>query len=251
MTNESTIRAVKRSFDIVEALVDTPKQGVSVIADRTGLAKSTVHSHLGTLRELGFVRKDGSRYSATTKLLDLAGRQRKTLQLYREARPIVDELAKETDGYADLYVEESGMGVLLHLATGGTTVELGFAYEGLRHPLHTNASGKSILAFRPEEEVAEILDQYRGTTERGVEDEAALFDILERIREQKYAVDVEEALVGMSGVGAPVLDRSGHAVAGLGVYKPAHEMTESYFREELPRIVRQKANIVEVNLNYS
>lgn len=251
MTSDDTIRSIKRTFDILEVLVDSPRQGVSTIANRTDLPKSTVHSHLSTLRTLELVRKEGSYYSATTKLLTLAGQQRKTIELYRKARSVVDELANETNGYADLYIEEGGMGVLLHLATGGTSVELGFAYEGLRHPLHTNASGKSILAFTSEERTSEILELYRSDHVEDTIDEEALFESLELARADKYVIDEEEALVGMSGVGAPILNRDGNAVAGIAVYKPRHGMSDSFLENELPKLVRQKANIIEVNLNYS
>lgn len=255
MTNDAPIRSIKRVFDIVDVLVETPSAGVSAIAQQTDLPKSTVHSHLATLQELGLVTKEGRKYAATTKFLDIAGQQRQNLKIYQQARRIVDDLAMETGGYADLYIEEQGMGVLLHLATGGTTVELGFAYEGFRHPLHTNVSGKSILAFQPEDRVAEIIDAQRDSTEAVISgagrfDEEVLFDELERIRKRKYAIDREEALVGMSGVGTPILNRDGNAVAGIAVYKPDREMSDSYFEIELPELVRKKANIIEVNLNY-
>lgn len=251
MTSDTPIRSIERAFDILEIMMDSPRQGVSEIAKQTGLPKSTVHSHLSTLRSLGFVQKEGSEYSATTKLLTLAGKQRKTSELYQKARWVVDELANETDGYADLYIEEEGIGVLLHLATGGTNVELGFAYEGLRQPLHTNASGKSILAFTPEERTSEILDLYRSDQFDDSIDEESLFETLQRAREDKCIIDEEEAMVGMSGVGAPILNREGNAVAGISVYKPRHGMSDSFLEKELPKLVRQKANIIEVNLNYS
>lgn len=250
MTTTTSIRSIERVFDIIEVLVETQRQGVSRIAHRTGLPKSTVHSHLSTLQELGLVDKDGTKYTATTKFLDIAGRQRRNLKIYQQARRIVDGLAAETEGYADLYIEEQGMGVLLHLATGEIDVELGFAYEGFRHPLHTNASGKSILAFQPEDQVADIIDLYRDSVASQRLDDQALFEELERIRENKYAVDHEEALAGMSGVGTPILNRDGNAVAGIAVYKPDEEMSGSYFESELPNLVRKKANIIEVNLNY-
>lgn len=249
MTTATPIRAIERVFDIIEVLVEADRQGVSRIADQTGLPKSTVHSHLSTLQNRGLVEKDGGKYTATTKFLDIAGKQRRNLKIYQQARRTVDELAVETEGYADLYVEEQGMGVLLHLATGGTNVELGFAYEGFRHPLHTNVSGKSILAFRPEDHVADVIDRYRDSMGDEL-NEQALFEELECIRENKYAVDREEAMVGMSGVGTPILNRNGNAVAGIAVYKPNRGMSESYLENELPELVRKKANVIEVNLNY-
>lgn len=248
--SSTPIRSIERVFAIIDVLVEAPEQGISEIARQTNLPKSTVHSHLSTLRELGFIEQNGSKYTPTMKFLNLAGRQRKELQIYRQARRVVDELAMETSGYADLYVEEHGIGVLLHLATGGTNVELGFAYEGFRHPLHTNVSGKSILAFRPRDHVADILDQYRKSDRIDAPDEELLFEQLDQIRENRYAIDREEALIGMSGVGTPILDRNGNATAGIAVYKPVREMSETYLEKELPEIVRKKANIIEVNLNY-
>lgn len=251
MTSQNQIRSIKRTFDIVETLVDIPYQGVSRIAEETGLPKSTVHSHLSTLQDLGFVQKDGTRYATTAKFLDLGGRHRRSLEIYKQSRQAVDELAMETEGYADLYIEENGLGVLLHLSTGGADVELGFAYEGLHHPLHTNASGKSILAFLSEQRVAEIIEHYQDLPLDAPLDEDELLNELRTIQQQKYVIDQEEALIGMSGVGAPILNRQGEAEAGIAVYKPAYEMSDEYLYDELPKLVQQKANVIEVNLNYS
>jgi IclR family acetate operon transcriptional repressor len=250
MTAGTPVRAIERVFDIIEVMVKSEQQGVSRIARQTGLPKSTVHNHLSTLRKRGLVEKEDTKYTATTKFLEIAGKQRQNMTLYRRAHRTVDELAAETEGYADLYIREQSMGVLLHLATGGTAVELGFAYEGFRHPLHTNASGKSILAFLPEAQVADIVDQYRELPGGKDLDEQALLEELEHIRKQKYAIDREEAMVGMSGVGAPILDRNGDAIAGISVYKPDHEMSGSSLGDELAELVRKKANVIEVNLNY-
>lgn len=251
MTSNNSVRSIKRVFDIIESLVETPESQISTIARETDLPKSTVHSHLATLRELGLVQKSGSTYSATTKFLDYAGRQRKQMNIYQKSRRIVEELAISANGYADLYVEEDGIGVLLHLATGGLNIELGFAHEGLRQPLHTNASGRAILAFQPEAYVADVLDNYSQMKSVDPIDEDALINRLEAIRESKYTLDDEEGLAGMGGAGAPIRDKDGNAVAGIAVYKPIREMSETYFHNELPKLVQQKANIIEVNLNYN
>jgi len=252
MGGDNQIRSVVRTFSVIEALVEQSSAGVSAIADETGLPKSTVHNHLSTLQDLNVVKRDGNGYAPTLRLLKLAGRHRKHLDIYQSAERPMSELAIKTDGFVDLYYEEDGYSVLLNLDYGEMPVEIGFAYEGMRRPLHISASGLSILAFQPAEYVDEILDRYHGSPmiDEPI-DKSDVRDRLDSIRSRSYAIDEELAMVGMAGVGAPITNRKGRAVAGMSVYKPINDMSEEFFKMSLPDMVCTKANLIEVNLNYS
>lgn len=59
MSTIKTISAVARTFTILEKLSVVSSTGIEDLARSTGLAKATVYRFLLTLKELGYVRRDG------------------------------------------------------------------------------------------------------------------------------------------------------------------------------------------------
>jgi len=56
----------------------------------------------------------------------------------------------------------------------------------------------------------------------------------------------------MRGVAAPVIRRDDETVAGaLGVYGPLNRTNTTEFEEQVPELLLQTTNVVEVNLTYS
>jgi IclR family KDG regulon transcriptional repressor len=55
---KSTVRAAERALDILLCFVDETRLGMTEIAERTGLNKSTVFRLLATLESKGFVKRD-------------------------------------------------------------------------------------------------------------------------------------------------------------------------------------------------
>jgi DNA-binding IclR family transcriptional regulator len=93
-------------------------------------------------------------------------------------------------------------------------------YEiGMRLPAHCTASGKSLLAALPPDQVGErFADGHLETlTAHSVSSTAGLAAELDRVRARGYAIDDEETALGMICFGAAVLDRSGRPAGALSV----------------------------------
>jgi DNA-binding IclR family transcriptional regulator len=123
----------------------------------------------------------------------------------------------------------------------------------MRVPLQTTAMGKSILAFRPREEVDEIVDRHGlpQITEKTISDRDELYEELDTIEERGFAYDDEERVKGMRCVAAPITDDEGRAIAAMSVSGPKSRLRGKQFREEVPDLILSSANVIEVNLTYS
>jgi DNA-binding IclR family transcriptional regulator len=95
---------------------------------------------------------------------------------------------------------------------------------GAQLPAHASALGKAMLAYAPEPVLRDLLSEplpkltNRTLTARGLEAELAT------VREQGYARERDEAVLGESSVAAPITDHAGHAVGAIGVVGETTEL---------------------------
>lgn len=250
--NVSTIGATETSLRILETLKQLDGAGVTEVANRLDLPKSTVHNHVSTLLRQEYLVKEGDSYRIGLRFLEFGEYIRGRMPIYDVGQPEVKRLATETGELASLLVEEHGKGVYLYRAKGSRAVRLE-TYAGMRVHLHCTALGKAIIAYLPEPRVQEIVDAH-GLPERTsttITDEETLSAELEEIRERGYACDREERIAGLRCVAAPIKDLDGRAIGAISVSGPTNRMKGTRFDEEIPEQVLSTANVIELNLNYS
>jgi len=123
------------------------------------------------------------------------------------------------------------------------------SYVGDRKHLHCTGVGKAILASLPEERVETIIEE-RGLpamTENTVTDREELLAELAEIRERGVAFDDEEILEGLRCVAVPVSNQEKGLLGAISVAGPTSRMKGEQFREELPELVTDTANVVQIN----
>lgn len=249
--NTATVGAATTTLRVVEALKELDGAGVSAVAERLDVPTSTAYDHLKTLEAEEFVVKRGDQYEVGTRFLEIGGYARKNHEVYQIAEPEVQKLAHKTGEHANLMIEEFGRGVFLLKAKGEDAFQLD-THVGKRVNLQTTALGKAILSRLPDERVHEIIDTYGlpQITEHTITDRDRLLEEIADVRQQGYAVDDEERILGVRCVAAPITDDEGSPIAAVSVSGPKSGMQGKRFSEEVPELVRRTANVVEVNLKY-
>jgi DNA-binding IclR family transcriptional regulator len=113
--------------------------------------------------------------------------------------------------------------------------------------LHCTALGKAILSQFSRDRVRAIIDEVGlpRHTSNTITDPAELFAELETIREQNVAFDEEEVVKGLRCVAAPVT--AGDRAAAISVSGPTSRFKGDRFHEALPELIRDAANVIEVN----
>ena len=69
---------------------------------------------------------------------------------------------------------------------------------------------------------------------------------LDDVREKGYAIDREELELGLTCIGAPILDHSGHAIAAISLSGPKSRMLAGDFCERV-RAVTEVARKISTN----
>lgn len=251
-TSSVGIKSDRTVFRMVESIRDEGSATVTEIASGMDVAKSTVHRHLTTLHDLGYVVREGNEYRLSFRFLDLGIQVRERREEYRQMKTTARDLADETGELVSFVVEEKGAGVFLYRERGDQGVESA-AHIGKRVSLHSIAAGKALLASLPQERIEEIVETHGlpAETEKTVTDRETLMEELEEIADNGVAHSVGEHTVGLASVGAPVVSPEGEVIGGLSVAGPTHRMADDRFHEEIPHQLLSRINEFELNITYS
>lgn len=253
MTSKTrSIETINTAFQIIEEMQETGSIGVTGLARKLDLPRSTVHSHLTTLEQRGYLVRDGDAYQLGIRFLGIGESARTQRQLYQFARSEVDDLAEETGEVSSVMVEEHGLGMFLYKTQGDKQTTLD-SYSGYQIYLHTTAVGKAILAHLPRHEVDEIMDEHGlpAETSNTITDRTALYEELDEIHERGIAFDDEERLRGLRGVAAPILSTEGRALGSISIAGPTGRIQGETFHSTYPQLVTGAANAIELSLVHS
>ena len=249
------LKTVKTTTDILQRVAELDGAGVTELATELDRSKSSVHSHLATLAETDYLVRDGDEYRLSYQFLLFGEYVRDSSPLFQYGRTKANELAKETGHHVHLFTEELGLGINVYEARGDQADD--YEYQSLklqtREPLHITASGKAILAHLPDPRVDKIIAEHglQQYTENTITDEDALADELSTIQEQGYATNDEEEIKGFRAVAAPVIVGDGEVLGSVSVAGPTAFLEDEFFEDRLPELVRNTANMIQVNANMS
>lgn len=221
---QAPIGAVDRLFDIVEAIQVRNGAGVSELAAELDMPKSTVHGHLATLKQRGYlVQDEANEYHLSLQFLTLGGAVRRQRTIYDLVEPMMAEIAAEVGETVNYVVESQGKLVFADVHSGqeGIRTEVDVGY---RTDLHTTPEGKLVLAHLPEPRRSELIDRIEFPIDNTV-GRAAFRAELESIREEGVAYGTETIIKNVTTVAAPVMDNEDTFYGAIVVAGPTLRFT--------------------------
>lgn len=246
------VSAVETAVSILEAITEMEGASLTDLADRLDVAKSTIHRHLSTLRQEGYVVMDGDEYHISLHLFDLASYNRERNPLFHIGRSTADEIASRIEERVSLVVAEQGRAVKCYIAESNRSITTD-SHLGLAMHMHCTSGGKALFSQMDEERVETVLnrDGLERLTDNTITDRETLFEELREIRRTGVAFDNQERLAGVRGVAAPVVDKQTGAVLGaFDIAGPATRLEGEKYREKIPNLVRRAADEIAVNVQY-
>ncbi len=232
----NAVRSVDRAAALLLALGDCAADaGVTELARRLGLHKSTASRLLATLQRRGLVEQDEEtgKYRLGLVVIRLAERAERTLDLKGIALPELERLARTTRETVSLGILDGDTYLTVAQVDGPNMVAYA-DWTGRTTPLHCVASGKVLLAAMAERDVMRIARPgLAASTGRTITTLGELMEELARVRRRGYAVAFSEWIDGTNGIAVPVADARGRVIASLGVWGPAHRVTPA----RVPEIV--------------
>ncbi|WP_126429758.1 IclR family transcriptional regulator [Brevibacillus marinus] len=226
---KSTVRAVERALDILLCFTDATELGLSDIAKRISLHKSTVHRLLASLEGKGFVVRDPrtDKYRLGFRIWELSANMSRSDDPAQILLPEMERLRDLVGETISLYVRDGNERIRIQAVQSNQAIRR-VAPVGARMPLAVGASSKVLVAYADEKTRAEILNDpdWPASVDR-----AAYVEQLEQIRKLGYATSVEEREAGAAAVAAPIFNRDGRLVAALAVSGPSNRLTMEKMQE--------------------
>jgi DNA-binding IclR family transcriptional regulator len=210
----SVLRAM-RLLDLFDR--GRPEMSLAEFARRSGYSKSTTYRLLVTLVEAGWLeRSPTGAFRLTIKAFQVGSVLVDSLELRREAGPIMARMATELGEAVYLVVADGTRAVCLERIDSGRGVRLMDLYVGGSQPLNLGAGPRALLAFDEDRLLPPLLEEgLSRRTEQSLVNPADLLDDLAETRRRGYSTSDEDVTVGIGAVGAPILGPDGVALAAL------------------------------------
>lgn len=246
-----TIQSDETLISILEAVHDSGSAGVTELSDRLNVSKGTVHKHLKTLKQRGYIDRTTDGYSLGMQFFCMGGQVRNRNRLCFMAKDRVDTVACETSEMTKFAIEHDGRGVWMYFSNDHYEMRRDIRVGG-RFKLHQNAAGKAILAELSDDRVREILDDVGldPETDRTVTDREELFAELDEVRDQGWARSVGEFREGGISVAAPVRDSETDTVGALAIAAPSAQTTFEELVDSYGEILQETTRRLELQLRY-
>ncbi len=250
-----TIQSVDRAFEIIEILVARQQPiGLGELAQASGLNVSTCHHLVTTLVERGYVLRTGRNrgYMLSSKLQELAERSQRKLDIADITSATLVEMAEELGMTVQLAVFD-GMFLITKFTVAGAESVVKEADEiSKMRATHATATGKAILAWLPEQVVANVISEngLQRFTDNTIVSLSELMDDLRLVRRNGYAEDNEELREGVACIGAALRDESGTVVASISASFAAGSLSGEQ-RDVVIRKVTQYARELSGRLKVS
>jgi DNA-binding IclR family transcriptional regulator len=212
--------------------------------------KSTAFRLVATLEQHGMVEQNEERgkYRLGFGVLRLAGATTARLDVVQEARPICRKLAADSGETVNIAVLSDRSALYLDQVAGQSSLQ-SHNWVGQHIPLHATSNGKVLLAGLSSAELDNRLPRLPAYTSATVTSKARLRKELAEVREQGYAVAVDELEVGLTAIAAPIFNAHGDVIASLSVSGPTFRLHEARVKELVP-VVQDAAEEISRRLGF-
>lgn len=220
------IQSVVRTLNIIEYLSINGESSVTEIADFLGENKTTAHRFLLSIKHEGYVEQNvkNKKYKLSIKVFEVGNRVIDALDIRTVAKPIIKNLSYELSETINLGILNKGDIVYIDKAICHSNLRLDSPIGG-RDPAHSTALGKCILAYLPKYSVDNYINEYGliAKTKNTIINPERLRKELNTIKEQGYALDNQEIVLGVECIAAPIFDNGMNPIASISVSMPTNE----------------------------
>jgi IclR family transcriptional regulator, acetate operon repressor len=239
-TKGKSVRAVERAIDILECfLPEKPWMSVLEIQRKVPLSRPTLYRLLQTLIAKGLVRAEGDpqRFALDFGIGRLAHSWVAGIDVVALARPILEELRTATGETTAFFLRRGDLKQCVAELPSPHVLAISRGLGETDH-LWRGASGKAILAFLDDDDIAEITHKLPKAINK-----TKLAADLAGARADGYFVSRGEVFVGAIAIAAPYFDHTGSVAGSIGVFGPAARLDERWVMKAAASVVKSAAEL--------
>jgi DNA-binding IclR family transcriptional regulator len=219
------LKSVLHALDLLDCFAVDEELGVSDIARRLGVAKSTAHRLLTTLCARGLTEQnpETGQYRLGLHLFELGQIAINRVRLRQAAFPLLEELRERTGDTIHLSIPDGAEVVYLERLQTLRGMQLVTPF-GRRLPSHATSGGKVLAAYDPVLADARREKGFPALTDYTISNRRQYDRALDETRRLGYAASFDETTIGLGSVAAPIFDSSGHIRAALSIVDTTDRM---------------------------
>jgi IclR family KDG regulon transcriptional repressor len=200
--------SVKKAFKILQVITDSPTAlGVSELSKKLNIGKSTVHGIVTGLEELGVLVRDPihKKFNLGYTLLELSRKANARIELRDVARTLMEQLMEKVGETIFLGIMNGDHIMILDVVESRNEMKI-TSPAGTRLPLLAGATGKVFLSQLGESKAKEIVNRMGLTkyTAKSIADPKKFLKEAMEAKQNGYAIDDEEYLIGVRAIAAPI-----------------------------------------------
>lgn len=209
-------QAIRRAIDVIRTVARLQRTGANLgrVAHATSLNQSTAFRILRSLTEerMLYYNEVTRSYHLGLLAFELGLATAGRAQILDTFRPVLEDISRRTRLTTYLMARSDNEAVCLACAEGAAVIRAKPLEVGQRLPLGIGAGSVALLSTLDDDEIADIiatqmpnLDLYPG----GRDEIERIFDRIAGVRQNGFSVSTGSVAKGVSGIGVPVLPRTG------------------------------------------
>ncbi|AIY06667.1 transcriptional regulator, IclR family [Planococcus sp. PAMC 21323] len=250
----SNVQSIERAFKLLEVLSEFP-DGIQItrLAEKVNLSKSTVHRLLATLIDLKYVSKDREteKYRIGYRLIYLSRNLIDNIDIISIAKPFLEDLSAEVNETIHLCIEDCGEVLYVDKIESNQTIRM-ISKIGNRAPMYCTGVGKALLSGMNREQFDNVANKTNFIihTPTTISTKEELWNEVQLIKQQGYALDNVEHEEGIRCIAAPIFNSEKKIIASFSIAGPSNRITMERIEFELIEKIRKTSLDISRMLDY-
>jgi IclR family pca regulon transcriptional regulator len=249
------VTSLARGLTILEAFdLTNPIMGITDLARKTGLSKSTVFRLVQTLRSREYIidARKGKKYTLGPKVLGLGFAVLSGLELREVAQPYLMDLSRQIRQTVNLAVLDEWKLIYIERIKTHQIVSIDL-HVGSRLELYNTAMGRVLAAFQGKDWISQYLKylkQFQEAKPYWIENGRKLKKILEDVRKNNFSINNEDLAPGLRSVAAPVINREEHVVGAVNIAVSSSLYSLQRLKQELISPLLKTTHAISKSLGF-
>lgn len=224
------LKSLKKGLQVYKEIVNYGKPILAMtLCERLDINKSTMSRILQTLKDENYIEYlEDSNEIIAKELEDINFKKTKIQLLVQKTKPLLEDIYKLTNECAYLGIFDNNKVLYLNQIDKSDRKIKTRNNIGLYAPLHTNALGKSILAFGNHKLESLKLNQYTHNTITNI---SSLENTLDEVRQNGYSLDNSEYQDNMCCVAVPLFNHENILIGAVGISGTKERLHEEKLNE--------------------
>ena len=251
------LNTIGKAIAVMEAIQSARRPlSIKAIADALEINKSSLHHHIKTLTEHGYLQQDpeSRKYDIGLGLVRVGQAYLQRLNVRERGHGHLEALSRALnqtvhmlvlDGAEAVYVDK----VDVHHQPGALQCS---SFIGLRTDVYSTASGKVLLSHLEQGAQQSILASLdiRPITQHTLRDANALAEELVRVKQQGYGLDLQEHSLGLQCIAVPVLNHHSQCVAAISVSCPLATVSREQLETDVLSVLAETGRRISIAMGY-